>query len=235
MPKKSGLILNILIRIALIYFLIEVMMLPHDARFEGKAIPVRNLVVVGSLSLLFPILWWWKSRKEKIKYPFFADNIYLSIFLVDMAGNSFNFYDGIRHFDLLAHFHGTGAFAAVCFLILTAKKIEFKKAFLFTLLIATSIHAALELQEYLTDVYFGTHNVNGWSDTIGDLTAGFFGVAAYVIAAYRFAGKADEESLKRMFYCKDIEKEKFTRKIRKAEKQKSIRVKDFAKRHISEH
>lgn len=36
------------------YFLIEVLLNPDGPRFAGKAIPVRNLIIVGSLSLVFP-------------------------------------------------------------------------------------------------------------------------------------------------------------------------------------
>lgn len=178
---KISLLINILIRIALIYFLVEVMMFPHDPRFEGKAIPLRNLIVVGSLSLVFPVLWYFKGRKKKAEYPFFLDNLYLSIFLLDMAGNSFNLYDTVKNFDLIAHFHGTGAFTALLFLIFRAKDFPLKKAILISLVIATGIHAALEAQEYFTDVFGGTHNVGGWNDTTGDLMAGFVGSFIYLL------------------------------------------------------
>ncbi len=179
---NRGLILNFLIRAALIFFLVEVMLLPHDPRFEGKAIPARNLIVVGSLSMAFPV--WWLLNKGRKEYSFLADNTYLSIFLVDMAGNSLNLYDSIKYFDIIAHFHGTGAFAAVCFMMLS--EFPAKKAFLIALIAATAIHGALEVQEYLTDVFFGTHNVKGIGDTAHDLIAGVFGTIAYVFAFRKF-------------------------------------------------
>ncbi len=39
--------------------------------------------------------------------------------------------------------------------------------------------AALETQESLTDVFFGTHNVRAWWDQPGDLLAGLVGTLTY--------------------------------------------------------
>jgi hypothetical protein len=41
-------------------------------------LPVRNLVIVGSLTLLFPVLYFWRKRWPS--YPTWYDNLYLSVF-----------------------------------------------------------------------------------------------------------------------------------------------------------
>jgi hypothetical protein len=46
-------------------------------------------------------------------------------------------------------------------------------------LVANGVHVALETQESLTDVFFGTHNVRAWWDQPGDLLAGLVGTLAY--------------------------------------------------------
>lgn len=165
-----GAVLNLFIRISILYFLGEVLLFPDDPRFAGKAIPIRNFIVVISLSLLFPILYFLKKRWSR--YPFWLDNLYLSIFWLDMAGNSWNFYDRYFYFDLLPHFHGTGAIAAV-----------FQGAFGFSFWGAAGlgniIHMLLEAQEYYTDVFFGTHNVRGLFDTTNDLLVGILGSLVY--------------------------------------------------------
>jgi hypothetical protein len=51
---------------------------------------------------------------------------------------------------------------------------------------ANIIHLLLEIQEFLTDVFFGTHNVRGWWDTAGDLGAGLVGTWVYTAAYNRF-------------------------------------------------
>lgn len=170
-----GLIVNLFLRLTILYFLGEVMLFQDDPRFAGKAIPIRNLIIVLSLSLLFPILYFLKKRwpfGKAVGYPFWFDNLYLSIFWLDMAGNSFNLYDTYFYFDLIPHFHGTGAIAAV-----------FHGALGFStpvgLILGNGIHILLEAQEYYTDVFFGTHNVRGAFDTQNDVIFGILGSLVY--------------------------------------------------------
>lgn len=173
-------VLNILIRLSLVYFLGEVMLFPDDPRFAGKAIPIRNLVIVSTLSMLIPLLYWlghkWKKYpfKKLENYPWITDNIFLSIFWLDMAGNSFNLYDTYYYFNLIPHFHGAGA-AAVFF------RGIFGTPYLSAAGLATIVHVLLEAQEYYTDVFAGTHNVGDVSDTINDLLSGILGVTVYML------------------------------------------------------
>lgn len=166
-----GVILNIIIRISLLYFLGEVSLFPEDPRFDGKAIPIRNIIIVLSMSLVFPFLYFVKKRWKK--YPFWLDNIYLSIFWLDMAGNSLDLYDTYFYFDLFPHVHGTGAIAAVFFG-------AFGLAAMPSIALANGIHLLLEAQEIFTDVFFGTHNVRGAFDTINDIIVGIIGTVLYV-------------------------------------------------------
>lgn len=157
---------------------------PKDPRFAGKAIPIRNAIIVATFTSLFPALRWLVRRYSR--YPVWLDNIYLSIFWLDMAGNSFDLYDRYSHFDLIPHFHGSGAVAVV----LRGLGMSPPAA----LGVANTIHLGLEAQEYYTDVLFGTHNVRGVSDTVNDLTAGLAGTIAYTlidIAARRVRGARD--------------------------------------------
>ncbi|MBI2084515.1 MAG: hypothetical protein HYT70_02790 [Candidatus Aenigmarchaeota archaeon] len=193
MRPSLSLILNILLRLLIVYFLVEVMLFPEDPRFAGKAIPLRNLIIVGGLSLLFPLLYF--LGKKRKSYPYLADFIYLSIYIFDMAGNSLNLYDTVWYYDIIAHFYGTGAFAAVAYLVILGRqkfgaiKLSGFEILLFAVGIATIIHVGLELQEYYTDVFFGTHNVvgktndvQGMADTGHDLVAGFLGSFVYIWA-----------------------------------------------------
>lgn len=178
-----GLIINIVIRLSILYFLGEVLLFPDDPRFAGKAIPIRNFIIVITLSLLFPVLYFWKKKwfdwfgysHHKFahhKYPFWWDNLYLSIFWLDMAGNSFNLYDSYFYFDLIPHFHSTAALAAV---LLGA----FGWSFWGGVGLANIIHLLLEAQEYYTDVFLKTHNVRGTFDVVNDLVVGVIGTILY--------------------------------------------------------
>jgi hypothetical protein len=169
--RTAGAALNIVLRVSIGYFLAEVMLNPDDPRFAGKAIPIRNLIIVGGLSLLFPALH--VVRRRWRRYPVWTDNVWLSLFWLDMAGNSFDLYDRYLHFDLIPHFHGTGASAVA---LQRGFDLTPRRAFV----IATVLHSALEAQEYATDVFFGTHNVRGWWDSAGDIAVGLLGAVAYL-------------------------------------------------------
>ena len=167
-----GFIVNFSIRLSILYFLGEVFLFPNDPRFAGKAIPIRNLIIVLTFSLLFPFFHFVKKRWKK--YPFWFDNLYLSLFWLDMAGNSFNLYDSYYYFDLLPHFHGAGAIAAVLYG-------AFSFGALSSLGLANIIHVFLEAQEYYTDIFLKTHNVRGTFDVINDLVVGILGTFLYVM------------------------------------------------------
>lgn len=97
-----------------------------------------------------------------------------------MAGNSFNLYDRFYDFDLIPHFHGTGAIALV-FLS------GFGLSFLSGIGLANIIHVLLEAQEYYTDVFFQTHNVRGVFDVVNDLFVGVLATFIYGIIYLYFA------------------------------------------------
>ena len=179
-----GLIVNIIIRLSILYFLGEVLLLPDDPRFAGKAIPIRNFIIVITLSLLFPVLYFWKKKWGNLPagrqgYPFWWDNLYLSIFWLDMAGNSFNLYDSYFYFDLIPHLHSTAALAVV---LLGA----FGFTFWSGVGVANIIHLLLEAQEYYTDVFLGTHNVRGVFDVVNDLLVGVLGTLLYGLIYIHF-------------------------------------------------
>ena len=170
--RYAGLILNLFVRITVLYFLGEVLLFPNDPRFAGKAIPIRNFVIVVSLSFLFPVFHFLRRRWSK--YPLWLDSLYLSIFWLDMAGNSLNLYDTQFYFDLIPHFHGTGAIAAVLFGAFGASPMS-------AVGLGNIIHMLLEAQEFYTDVLFQTHNVRGTFDTVNDMVVGLAGAALYVL------------------------------------------------------
>jgi hypothetical protein len=179
----GGLLLNTALRLHLLYFLAEVLRRPGDPRFAGKALPVRNALVVGGASLVFPALHLLRRPRGRWgRYPFWLDSLYLSIFWLDMAGNSLDLYDRYYYFDLLPHAHGTGAATVVAQAVLGLPALS-------AVGMATVLHLLLEAQEYYTDVLFGTHNVRGVSDTVNDLLAGLVGTGLYSAVYARLAAR----------------------------------------------
>jgi hypothetical protein len=169
-----GIVVNLLLRVMIIYFAAETVMLPDDERFAGKGLSIRNILIAVVFSMLFPFHY--VLRKKWPRYPVWMDALYLSIFWFDMAGNSLNLFDMYEHFDALPHTWGPGALAVVFmwwqgWSALSAAGV------------ATMIHAWLECEEYWGDLLFGTHNVRGVWDTVGDLGAGLAGVTAVIVAS----------------------------------------------------
>lgn len=169
--RRLGVVIDVALRAHIAWFLAEVLLHPHDRRFEGKAIPIRNLIIVGGMSMLFPALY--VARRRWKRYPVWTDVTWLSLFWLDMAGNSFDLYDTYYHFDLIPHFHGSGAATVAIAVAADIRPIPAAIA-------ANVVHSLLEIQEILTDAFAGTHNVRGPMDTVGDLAAGLAGSFAYV-------------------------------------------------------
>lgn len=152
---------------------------PADHRYAGKAIGTRGLALVAG-SLLVPALQLTTRRGER--YPLATDNLYLSILALDMAGNYADLYDRHKHFDLLPHFHGTGAASVVLADLL-------RRPLLAGIGLAQIVHVGLEAQEYYSDVLFGLRNVRGTWDTVNDLLAGAAGSMVYAGIAHRLRSR----------------------------------------------
>ena len=187
--------LDVAIRLAIVFWLAEAWILRDDPRFAGKAIPERNTVIVGTLSLLFPAIWWFRHF-EWSRFPLGLDIVYLSIYAVDMAGNSLGLYNNYPDFDLVPHFHSPGAVALIVATLWTrtrapeAPRVSGRswlvEATLVGAGVASIVHILLEAQEYYTDVLAGTHNVEGVSDVVNDLVVGVMGSFIYPPLAIRW-------------------------------------------------
>lgn len=183
-----ALVLNLLLRLSILHFLGEVLLFPNDPRFAGKAIPIRNFVIVIALSLVFPVAHFVFRRWQR--YPFTTDSLYLSIFWLDMAGNSLDLYDRYQYFDLVPHLHGAGAITVVFQQLLRLPMLS-------ALGLSSAVHLLLEAQEYYTDVLFGTHNVRGTADTVNDLLVGLIGSIAYPAIAWLWARRSKSQEQQR--------------------------------------
>lgn len=167
---------NLALRLVIVCVVADARRRPTARRYAGKGIGTRGLVLVVA-SLFIPALYVVGARRP---YPVWTDNLHLSIYALDMAGNYLDLYDSYRHFDLIPHAHGTGAATVVLAELLP---IGVPRA----TIVAQAAHLLLEAQEYVSDVLFGLRNVRGWWDTAGDLLAGVAGSVVYgaAYAAWR--------------------------------------------------
>src|SRR4051794_26379568 len=143
-----AILLNLFFRACLLFFMLDSLINASDDRYAGKGLSIRNVVIVVVWSMVFPALFF--ISKKWRSYPWAYDNLYLSIFWLDMLGNALNFYNVLDDWDLLPHFHGPGA------LTLIFRGLG-RRSYLASTGSATMIHVALEVQEYLGDVVMGTH------------------------------------------------------------------------------
>ena len=190
-----GSAVNIALRLAMLAMVAEVLRAGRDdPRFARKGIATRFTLVGLPATLLVPALWAWNRRRLISRglppdaYPVWVDSLYVSLFVLDLAGNVFDVYDRYTHFDLIPHAHGGGAIAVLAAWLL---RLPVSRA-----IVAAMIgHALLEGQEYASDVAFGLHNVRGAWDMAGDLGAGLAGSLVYAAAYQRLVRDAGREPL----------------------------------------
>lgn len=170
--RLLGTLVNVGLRAAILAVLAEALARPNDPRYAGKAIGTRGLVMIP-LSLVVPLAHAVRRRSGAPRpFPLWVDNLWLSIFVLDLAGNHFDWYDRYRHFDAIPHAHGTGAATVTIAELLDLPPLS-------AVGIAQLGHILLEAQEYYSDVWFGLRNVRGTWDTVNDLLAGAAGSAGY--------------------------------------------------------
>lgn len=173
--RLIGALVNLALRAGMVGVLAEALARPDDPRYRGKAIGKRGLVMLP-LSLVVPLAHLRRGQAAAGRgYPVWIDNLWLSIFALDLAGNHFDWYDRYRHFDAIPHAHGTGAATVVAAELLDLPPLS-------AVGLAQLAHILLEAQEYYSDVWFGLRNVRGTWDTVNDLLAGASGSAGYAAA-----------------------------------------------------
>jgi hypothetical protein len=181
---RLGLVVNVVIRVLMVLFGLEVLLNLEDPRFVDKGLGVRTVAIIVVASLLIPawVLW----RRRGIPYPGWYDSLYLSTFLLDQAGNSFDLYETYYYFDLIPHSLNPGAYIVV---LAWLARISITCAFG----LVTVGHVLFEIQEAYGDVIFGTRNVGGVMDTVNDLLAGLIGAAVYGLLYWWFVRRPGRE------------------------------------------
>src|SRR5438876_6106095 len=109
---RSAFWLNIAVKAALV-LLLAFGAFSGLERFAGKAFGWR-LVGYSVAALLVPAIW--AARGRRLPYPYVADILFVTPFLIDTIGNALNLYDTIDWWDDANHFVNwallTGAVAA---------------------------------------------------------------------------------------------------------------------------
>lgn len=177
----AGALLNVALRIGILAMTVDALLNAGDQRYAGKSLGPRDVLISFGFAMVFPLFWKLRYRKRQwADYPWWYDDLYLSIFFVDMLGNSLNLYNTWLEWDHIPHSHGPGALSIVL-----------AGAFGFPILtgigLATLLHVVLEIQEFYGDVLLGTHNVRDLQDQMNDLLSGVIGVIVYGLIWWRWS------------------------------------------------
>ena len=110
----AGALINVLLRAGIVLMSVDAIVNGSDQRFAGKSLGPRDVIISFGFAMVFPLFWKLRYRKrEWSEYPWWYDDLYLSIFFVDMLGNSLNLYNLWLEWDHIPHSHGPGALAVV--------------------------------------------------------------------------------------------------------------------------
>lgn len=178
----GGAAVNLFLRLAILAMSVDAIVNGQDRRYAGKSLGPRDVIITVGFAMLFPLFWRLRYRGRQWKeYPWWYDDLYLSIFAVDMLGNFFDLYNTYPlWFNHIPHSHGPGALAIVLagafgFPILTAVGL------------ATICHVYLEVEELYGDILFGTHNFLDKQYEMNDLIFGLIGVTVYGLIWWRWS------------------------------------------------
>lgn len=175
--RVLGWTINALLRAAIVAMLVDARRHPGDPRYRDKGIGTRGLVMLPA-SLLFPLAQLLPRRRTR-PYPIWTDNLYISLFALDLAGNHLDLYDRYTYFDAIPHAHGTGSVTVAAGELLDLPSLS-------AVGVAQIGHILLEAQEYYSDVLFDLRNVRGTWDTVNDLLAGAVGSVLYAAVLGRW-------------------------------------------------
>lgn len=186
LPWPAAVAVNLALRGIIYGVVLHALLDPDAPQYVDKAIGSRGLVLIPA-SLVLPLIHW--AWRRGGRYPIWTDNLYLSIFALDMGGNLLDLYDRFFFFDLVTHTHGTGVLTVVVSELVRGPVTA-------GLAVAQVVLILLEAQEYYSDVLFGLRNVRGPWDTLNDLLAGVAGSLAYgaAYAALRRVGWINRRS-----------------------------------------
>ena len=149
---------------------------PGIERFADKAFGAR-LIAYPAMMLLVPALWWFfvKRRHPEEPPPYGAFSLIMLGFLVDVTGNSLDFYDTLTWWDDMNHFVNW-VFLLTGIGLIIGRPV--RPAWARVLMIAglgAILAIGWELGEWYTFIRHGTEIETAYEDTLGDETLGTLG------------------------------------------------------------
>jgi hypothetical protein len=149
---------------------------PGIDRFADKAFGAR-LLAYPAMMLLVPALWWFfvKRRHPEEPPPYGAFSLIMLGFLVDVTGNSLDFYDSLTWWDDMNHFVNWVFLLTGIGLIIGGSVRPPWARVLMIAGLGAMLAIAWELGEWWTFIRHGTEIDTAYEDTLGDETLGTLG------------------------------------------------------------
>ena len=157
-------------------------------QFEGKAFGWR-LVLYPLSAVIVPI--GWRLAGRPAPYPYAMDILFVSPFLVDVLGNTFDLYDSITWWDDLNHFVNWALLSlAVGQLVL---RLRLPRLEVFVVVVGVGAVAAIlwELGEYVAFIRDSDELDTAYTDTLGDMMLGLAGATVAGILSATILGRDD--------------------------------------------
>jgi hypothetical protein len=176
-PRQSidqvALLLDVAAKAALLVFLALVLVDPYWGNLEGKA-PVARAVTYPLLAFSVPVLWW-RFGRDRVPYPWGADLLVTLSCFSDILGNRLDLYDSVVWFDDWMHFMNAALLSAAVVLLTLDRRATLTEVLERALAFGLTASLLWEVFEYVSFLNRSIERPMAYSDTLLDLTLGWFG------------------------------------------------------------
>jgi hypothetical protein len=162
------------LKAGLVMLLLLPLFAPGLEQYEGKGMSWR-ILVYPLAGVIVPVLW--HATGARAPYPYLADNLLVLPPLTDVVWNTLDAYDRIRWWDDANHLVYAMAFAAVIGLLAGRYPLGQVARFGLALGLSMTLQVVWEIGEYWVLIADLSSSVQGYEDTIGDVTFGLVGAA----------------------------------------------------------
>tara|TARA_B110000438_G_scaffold81466_1_gene81324 strand:+ start:314 stop:895 length:582 start_codon:yes stop_codon:yes gene_type:complete len=169
-----------MVKLTLAATLLVGLFFPGIPGVEGKGWPERCIGYPFS-ALLIPIFWHFLGRRSK--YPYLADALLVSPFVLDLLGNLLNLFDSVNFFDDLLHFFNWMLLVSSFVLLLRGRDLERWNIVLLGVGVGAISIIAWEAVEWVIQELGTTGLELTYDDTLGDLVLSTSGGGAGAMAA----------------------------------------------------
>ncbi len=181
------------VKAALVALLLFAIARPDLPQFHGKAITGRA-IGYPLAALIVPAVWWFRSRRRPMRYPYAVDILIVLPFLIDTFGNALNLYDTVDHWDDLNHFVNWAILVSGFGLVLMRLPIGRLEAASLAIGFGAVTAVLWEFLEYITFIRHSKELKTAYTDTLGDLSLGLLGsVLAALLMVFVLWPRAHKE------------------------------------------